>query len=292
MAYRIKTVSQLTGIPRPTLVAWERRYGIPEPRRSTSGYRVYSDEDVQFLRRLKAMVDDGHAISEAIGLVRARPEAPAPPAPAADELTGLRTTLVGALTSYDRLAADRLAPRLDALTFEQAIDGVYLPLLRELGDGWADGRYSVAQEHFAAAWCRERLGTLLHGLAWGPWDGPTVACGTPPDELHDIGLLALSVKLALRGARVLWLGAEVPEVDLANFLAKARPDLLCIGVTRRLAPEAIDAYARAARASAPASTRIVVGGAGVDGLSPPRGVEYEPSAAHFVEAWREPADTN
>ena len=32
--YRIQAVSQMTGIPAPTLRAWERRYGIPAPQDS------------------------------------------------------------------------------------------------------------------------------------------------------------------------------------------------------------------------------------------------------------------
>ena len=49
MRYRMKTVSELTGIPRNTLVAWERRYGLPEPERLANGYRLYSDADVELL---------------------------------------------------------------------------------------------------------------------------------------------------------------------------------------------------------------------------------------------------
>ena len=41
MSYRVKTVSELTGIPRSTLIAWERRYNLFEPDRSGGGYRLY-----------------------------------------------------------------------------------------------------------------------------------------------------------------------------------------------------------------------------------------------------------
>lgn len=54
MSYRVKTVSQLTGIPRNTLVAWERRHGILEPSRSEGGYRLYTDQDVAYLKEHRA----------------------------------------------------------------------------------------------------------------------------------------------------------------------------------------------------------------------------------------------
>ena len=48
--YRINAVAEMTGVPAPTLRAWERRYGIPRPGRSESSYRLYSDADVAEVR--------------------------------------------------------------------------------------------------------------------------------------------------------------------------------------------------------------------------------------------------
>lgn len=66
MSYRIKTVAELVGVPRPTLVAWERRFGILEPARTEAGYRVYSEEDLRVLMRIRALLDSGLRISEAV----------------------------------------------------------------------------------------------------------------------------------------------------------------------------------------------------------------------------------
>ena len=68
LSYRVKTVCRLTGIHRSTLLAWERRYQVVEPLRADNGYRVYTENDVNRLRRLKSLVDKGHAVSEALGL--------------------------------------------------------------------------------------------------------------------------------------------------------------------------------------------------------------------------------
>ena len=65
MGYRIKTVADMTGVSRSTLIAWERRYGLVTPTRATNGYRMYSESDVILLRRVKALVDRGLKISEA-----------------------------------------------------------------------------------------------------------------------------------------------------------------------------------------------------------------------------------
>src|SRR3712207_3991967 len=49
---------------------WEQRYGFPEPSRTPSGYRVYSPEDVDLLRRVAAFRERG--LSVPASLERAR----------------------------------------------------------------------------------------------------------------------------------------------------------------------------------------------------------------------------
>ena len=70
MGYRIKTVAELTGISRATLLAWERRYSIVEPSRQENGYREYSDNDLACLQSVKLLMDEGYKVSEAISLIQ------------------------------------------------------------------------------------------------------------------------------------------------------------------------------------------------------------------------------
>lgn len=65
---RIGAVSKLTRIPVDTLRAWERRYGVVEPRRTESSARLYTETDVQRLKVIKQLVDRGHAIGTVAGL--------------------------------------------------------------------------------------------------------------------------------------------------------------------------------------------------------------------------------
>ena len=64
--YNIKAVVQATNISPSTLRAWERRYNMCQPQRSDSGYRLYSDRDIAIIRWLKAQVDAGMSISQAV----------------------------------------------------------------------------------------------------------------------------------------------------------------------------------------------------------------------------------
>jgi len=68
--FNTKSVVQQTGVPGPTLRAWERRYTLLSPERANNTYRLYSERDVIMIRWLKERVDAGMAISQAIALFR------------------------------------------------------------------------------------------------------------------------------------------------------------------------------------------------------------------------------
>src|SRR5271157_3137449 len=87
--YNTKAVVQQTGIPAPTLRAWERRYAFLLPGRANNAYRRYSERDIVVIRWLKERVDAGMSISQAIALFRhldeeriqsGKPEGEGPPA--------------------------------------------------------------------------------------------------------------------------------------------------------------------------------------------------------------------
>ena len=64
--YNIGIVSRMTDIPENTMRAWERRYGFPQASRTGGGHRLYSEFEVQRLQWVKARVDEGMQISQAV----------------------------------------------------------------------------------------------------------------------------------------------------------------------------------------------------------------------------------
>lgn len=70
--YSIGAVAQLLGIPPATLRTWEERYGLPVPQRSPGGHRVYSRDQVDQLRFVKAQLAEGMAPAVAHRLLAER----------------------------------------------------------------------------------------------------------------------------------------------------------------------------------------------------------------------------
>lgn len=57
--FPIGTVSEQTGVNTVTLRAWERRYGLLKPRRTPKGHRLYSQQDVERIRQVLNLLDQG-----------------------------------------------------------------------------------------------------------------------------------------------------------------------------------------------------------------------------------------
>ena len=264
MGYRIKTVAAAVGVPRNTLLAWERRYGLVVPRRTANGYREYSDADIELLKRLKVLVDQGHAVSEAVTLLDVVAAGPK----GEPVLAAVAEKLLEALLRVDRHAAEQTCRRIVGVAETTQVDELYFPLLRRVGDGWAAGELSVAQEHYASQFVRERLHELLNRLEGGPRHGPHALCASFPDELHDLALLGLAIHLAAAGHRVSMLGAAVPLPDLVAMVADEQPQLVAVSVLIPRPADEVAAFARALRSACATGTRVVMGGAGLPSPAP------------------------
>lgn len=57
--FPIGTVSEQTGVNTVTLRAWERRYGLLKPRRTPKGHRLYSRQDVERVKQVLVLLDQG-----------------------------------------------------------------------------------------------------------------------------------------------------------------------------------------------------------------------------------------
>ncbi len=233
--YNIGVVSRMTGVPVATLRVWERRYGFPEAERTPGGHRIYSEREVERLRWVKARIDEGMQTGQAVrALVYLEEQGdtspPQPPGLGAEAtpaegaaVEAHQRRFVKALLDHDLAAADRLLGEILAVySLEDIILEVIRPSLVAIGEGWVEGEVSVATEHLASYYVRQRL------LAWldsGPSPRPVpptiLACA--PGDWHEDGLLMMAVLLRRRGWPVQYLGPSLPLPDLARFVRRSRP---------------------------------------------------------------------
>jgi DICT domain-containing protein/predicted DNA-binding transcriptional regulator AlpA len=68
----IKDVAERTGLAAATIRMWEQRYGFPAPQRTASGYRQYTEADVETLKRVLAFRETGLSVPAALARARRR----------------------------------------------------------------------------------------------------------------------------------------------------------------------------------------------------------------------------
>lgn len=244
--YNTRAVVQRTGVPADTFRAWERRYGLPRPIRTTGNQRLYSERDIAVIAWLREQTRDGLSISRAVAhaeralnAVDAAAQVDTVPKLTPRELPDdvghryrtMTDRLVQALLVYDAAGAGQVLEEASALLpMEQICLGILQPALVDIGERWARGEISVSIEHFASGFVLRRLGALFN--ASRPEMGnPTILAACAEGELHEVGLLVMSFVLSRHGFRVVHLGANVPTADLRQAIVRVKPDAVLLAAS-------------------------------------------------------------
>jgi MerR family transcriptional regulator, light-induced transcriptional regulator len=259
---RIGELARRTGATPELLRAWERRYGLLRPARSQGGFRLYTAADEARIRRMRDHLARGVAAAEAARLALDADEVGAAPTPAttaapSPPLQAAARELAVALDQFQEEQAHAVLDRLlAAYRIETILRDLLIPYLHDLGERWARGDVSVAQEHFAANLLRGRLLGLARG--WGQGHGPAAVLACPPGEQHDLGLLAFGITLQRRGWRIIYLGPDTPIATIHHAIRRIAPDLVVLtGTVPGPFATHADAIADLAR-----HTTVALGGAG------------------------------
>jgi len=244
--YTIKNVSAQTGILPVTLRAWERRYQVMSPGRSGNRYRLYSDRDVAVLRWLKSRIQNGISISFAVdellqftkngtwpeavptGILQETTRTNTPPVKYARRLYQL-------LINYDESGAgDLIREIFTNFDLRTITTEIFTPCLVEIGEAWNRGEIKITTEHFASAYIRGKLMSLLQAYS-AKRNVPFIVIAGAPTEEHEIGALMMAVLLRSEGFQVEFLGADIPLDDLVYHARYEKPDMIVLTATTRIA---------------------------------------------------------
>ena len=229
-AVAIGAVERDTGLSKDTLRVWERRYNFPQPSRDAFGERLYPTEQIDKLRAIKRLMDQGlrpgkimhHSLDELMHLGCPRAAAFEPAAPA--ELGALMD-----LIRQHEMDALRRAMGQTALKHGLAhfVLNLVAPLNVMVGDAWIGGQLEVFEEHL---YTEVLQGVLRNAIATVPRHAgsPRVLLTTLPQEEHGLGLLMVEALLTLDGAHCVSLGVETPVADIVRAAASQRSDIVAL----------------------------------------------------------------
>ena len=218
---------------------------------------MYSDGDVERIRKVLALTREGVAIGQVKGALEDEPLIDAP-TPDKGPWPGYRRRLAAAIAAFDEAALEAIYNEALALHSLNTVDRMLLvPMLAELGMRWSKVAGGVAEEHFFSAYLRNKIGARFHHRR-AHEVGPKLLMACAPGELHEIGLLLFALDAHDAGFRVVLLGANVPFRETAAAAHRTRCDAIVISTT--LDREAPEFYAEVSALVSSAKRHVYIGG--------------------------------
>jgi len=270
----IAAVARDTGLGKDTLRVWERRYGFPAPLRDAAGERLYPNEQVNRLRLVKRLMDQGFRPGMLLALdvaaLQRHLDAQAEKVGAGGTATGegraqpVGTEMAEGLLPLlkDRAAESlraALAQRLAREGLRRFVMDIVPAMNRRIGDAWAAGEIEVFEEHLYTELLQNQLRAAIHALP--PSLGkPRVLLTTLKGEEHQLGLLMVEALLAAEGADCVSLGPQMPVADIAIAVARTAPQIVALSFSAAYPWRKARDGLLELRAALPAAVEVWAGG--------------------------------
>jgi len=228
---RIAEVERDTGIGKDTLRVWERRYGFPVPERDHSGERVYPMAQVERLRIIRRLMDQGvrpgkiitQDLSELLKLLDSYGSS------ATDPAAYLFCNSMLKLLRMHR--SDELRAHLNRILVKEGlqkfITDTIVPMNDVVGDSWLRGELSIPEEHLYTEQVQNviRHAIQLQASSHAP---PKILLTTFPNEEHGLGILMVEAMCVAEGAQCTSLGTRLPLSDIASYASKGAFDVVAV----------------------------------------------------------------
>ena len=244
--FNLRVVLRETGIKADTLRAWERRYGLPTPERTSGGHRLFTQREIEMVKWLHTRQDEGLRISRAVELWRSFEADGKDPLeeltypshvyattlPTGDGIEELRSSWVNACTSFDEGRAEGILNQAFALYPPEAVClDLLATALAAIGEGWYAAEISVQQEHFASELATRRIESLI-STSQPPTlpEGVLVLC--PPGEGHTFSPLLITFLIRSSRREAIFLGANVPVERIDEVIQATDPKLVILCAQR------------------------------------------------------------
>jgi DNA-binding transcriptional MerR regulator/methylmalonyl-CoA mutase cobalamin-binding subunit len=233
--FSIKDIEAVSGIKSHTLRIWEQRYGIIVPKRTESNIRYYDDDDLKHILNISILNRQGIKISEIARMSKEEiTEAILKDSALFSENYDTHIKgLISAMLSFDEYGFHKvISTNVIQLGLEQTVINIIFPFLAEVGLLWQIGSIHPSHEHFASNIIRQKLYVAIDGnVGRYAENRKRFLLFLPEHEQHSIGLLFANYILRTRGQDVLYLGQEVPLLDLKDAFVDNEPDYVLTQLT-------------------------------------------------------------
>lgn len=232
--FSISDIEGLIGIKAHTIRAWEARYNLVPPKRTPTNIRFYDEDDLKLLLNIVTLNEKGYKISRIAKMTKEQIAEMVTQFQADwnnDTVQVLR--LSDATLRYDEVAfAEILSGCIEEFGLTKTMDLVLFPFMKKVGMLWQTGAIDPSQEHFASNLIRDRIIVEIDKIDKPVRDHPKrFLLFLPEAEMHETGLLFARYLLKSCGMDTLYLGQEIPYIDIRKVIASYNPDYAFIVLT-------------------------------------------------------------
>jgi DNA-binding transcriptional MerR regulator len=232
-AFTIKDLEYLSGIKAHTIRIWERRYNFLKPRRTITNIRYYSGDELKTLLNIALLNKYGYKIShidrmpiaELRQKIAGLSDATAQQERVVNELVQEMIDLN--MERFEKVLNDYISAR----GLEKCMIHLVFPFLEKIGILWQAGQIHPAQEHLVSNIIRQKLIVAIETNVTHLKSDKTFLLFLPEGEHHELGLLFIYFLVKSRGAKAIYLGANVPQKDVQFVVACKKPDNLFVHLT-------------------------------------------------------------
>lgn len=240
--YRIKTVSKITNIPIDTIRNWEKRYDFLKPQISITGEKMYSNSDIELLRKITVLLKTGGRISEIASKVLDNhflEQIEDESVKVGNEVKLMIEDYYHFLLELDLKKIEQIENLIEiTVIFKNRIDFIYYPLMDRARQDSAKGIISLAQEHFLTGHILNKLKGFLSSSVFNHDSNKcSLICASPSSSLYEGGLLTLASSMKLKGYNIFYLGASVPVKEIIDFAKRLQPAVVSLSIHE---PESLD----------------------------------------------------
>jgi MerR family transcriptional regulator, light-induced transcriptional regulator len=232
--FTIKDIEHLTGIKSHTLRIWEQRYGIPNPKRTSTNIRYYDDEDLKLLLNVSMLNRQGHKISRLTSLTKEELEKLV--YEVSKDVTDTDSqidSLLAAMFNLDETAFERLlSSNLIKNGLEDTLLNLFFPFMKRIGLLWQAGHVSPAFEHFMSNLIRQKIIVAIDSqVSVKTAESKKFILFLPESETHELGLLFANYIIRAHGHHSIYLGQNLPYTDLDAIIGQYKCDYILTVLT-------------------------------------------------------------
>lgn len=234
--YNIQQVADVTGLSKQVIRKWEERYQLIVPERMDNGYRIYQDQDIATLLRVKRLADEGYSIKQAAILIEKERENEATgvvltPLPQFEEWNDYVFQLLENGANCEELEINRVLHQAhQELGLDQFLNTVVLPFLREVGNRWEKRQWDEYQEAVSSMVVRDFLVQVRRNYPYRE-DSPLVLGACLPGELHEIPLHILLLQFMVRGWKSFMIGSSPAPGSIEALVERLRPKIVLLSAS-------------------------------------------------------------